>query len=570
MTELDEGRTLAQAKERMRPRSPGVGGALVVMAVFVVIFIGLAVWVGAGGFVMGDARPADHEAVHAVVERLADRWPQVPGPPERYLSESWAAQVGGKPTEAARRLGMAVALDPGQDEALLRLVILDARGAGAGLLLPGERAAILSAFDEVAPDAPLLPAAKAWVALSEGDVDGALAALGADVADPEAAWAVLRADPGAESVPTAPGVLLAAWPGHPEACAAGVRVAWRDGDLFGVEEVANACLSAGAGDTGALRGLADVADRLGDAAEARRRYREAGLHLHAAAVASQSGRPLEPDEQDALLEPHAVAATHRLWHGVGVGDAAAVRAAVDALAAEGDGLVPPMRVALAAGRAWLGDPAAAEAGLQGQDGVWAAIVREAVTAGEGDAAAARRGQAAWPDHPATSGPVTDPVAAWLATGPGDRLVPLAWVRRAPREPGVALGPARLVPGPSPAGAAADALLAQVLAAPTAPVGGQLATLGDGDGEPSLALLATRAAVALAPGAPPGAASEALQALRGRHPDAVATRLLTARASWLLDGDAAAADRALRELAADRPELVGVLVERYRVRAAVRP
>ncbi len=160
----------------MRPGTPRSGWAIIVLAVVLIIFFGLAAWVSLPRNPAQGQRPMDHEAVFAVVTGFQERWPSLPGPPERHRQA--AADAGpGRPAAAAEELAKAASLDGNDADTLLQLVILAAREPSVTLLGPVQAQEMVAALAETAPS-DLLPAARAWQALQRGEPEAALAALG--------------------------------------------------------------------------------------------------------------------------------------------------------------------------------------------------------------------------------------------------------------------------------------------------------------------------------------------------------------------------------------------------------
>lgn len=538
--EGEEGRSVADSTQRMRPQPPGNGWSLVVVATVVVILLGLGTWVGLSPLRTLLSAPSDYEAVHAVGRRMAARWPQAPGPPDRYVAEAVERIRAGSPAAAARKLGMALALDPNHAEALLRLAMLDARGDAGGLLLPGEADELVSAVRMVSPDSLLLGPASAWRALAAGRPESIRQELGplADGESPEGLWVRLRAARAQEQPEgRAARALLAAWPGHPEACEDGPREAMRHRALAEAERLAGEC-EAGPARAVAMRVKADVLARTGRPARARIVYTEAGLLPHAAAVALRASLPLTKAESTALAGPGAALAMLQAWEAMAAGDGSLLRIALERIP---DAATPELAVTRAAGWYWLGDFQEAETALQGLAGAHAGILRAAMGLDRTDGAAAELHLPGGPD----------PVGTALLLGPGTNAVPTHLLWKAARAPGEALA---TVQDWAPEDARAAALVAWIQAPPEAstrlpPPGGE---------DPLDAALAVARAVDSG-----GETAPALARLRELAPLAVMTAVLEARATRdpasCVEAVAAARERA--------PELVGLDRERYRCEAA---
>jgi len=536
----DDLRSPSSVRQRMRPAPVGGGWALVIVATVVVVVFGLGTWVGLAPLEVVLSEPSDHEVVHAVGERLRARWPQVPGPPARYVSEARSLQRAGDASGAARRLAMAIALEPDQVEALLLLSILDARGDAGGLLLAGESDALVVAVESTRPDAALLPAARAWRALVAGQPEQVSLdeTIGReeDATEPELLWARLRASralglPEGEDARA----LLEAWPGHPEACEDGARAALRAGQLFEAERLAAPCTE---GDSGpiARRVLADVLARTGRPAEARAAYADGGLMLHAARVAVAEGLPLSSGEQAALAGPGPAAAVQQVWAAMSAGDHELLAIAVERIP---DGVSPELAVTRAAAALWSGDPATAGLALDRTAGPRAAVLRAQLPGASAvDVAAART---AWPALPGGG----DPVATYLLLGASDHAIPARLLLEVGQAGGLPLSGR---PAWVPADARARALLRWL-------DGGPLPQLpGSGAGGALDEALAVAGAVADGRDA-----RGALARLRAVAPDLVMTDVLEARVA----ADAAGCLAALGRAAARMPGLAGLDRERYR-------
>lgn len=66
----------------------------------------------------------DREVIHQVAAKWRDRWPQAPGPPSVYASAAVEAVRTGNRSQAAKRLAMALALDPNRAEDWVRMICL--------------------------------------------------------------------------------------------------------------------------------------------------------------------------------------------------------------------------------------------------------------------------------------------------------------------------------------------------------------------------------------------------------------------------------------------------------------
>ena len=94
-----------------RPKAAGHVWAWIILAVGSVIFLAIALWVIVVGNIEVDGL-ADHDGIHVVSSRWADRWAQAPGPPSAYLASADTAAADGDHREAMRYTAMALALEP--------------------------------------------------------------------------------------------------------------------------------------------------------------------------------------------------------------------------------------------------------------------------------------------------------------------------------------------------------------------------------------------------------------------------------------------------------------------------
>jgi len=365
--------------ERHRPRPASSGPVLVVLTVCVVAFIGITLYVVAGGRDVGR------------VERLAADWavlhPQIPGPPAEYRDNALSMLRRGDREKAAEWAVMALALEPADVDA--RLVLLVAGpAAGDRALSPADARALWAAVAEVAPVHPMLAAAEAQVLIAEGADAAAVDAVLDGRPEAEAAWLRMERALAAGALPEKGSGAVFAAARHEAGCGRVVQERWNRGDLAGAEADARACSAAGVGQAVAGRVLGAIADLQGDPEEAVRRYLAASLDLHAVAAACRGGLSLEdPRLVAALDEPVPQAAVAAVWCGVGRGDAALVargRAALDAA----DAPAPELRIPRAFAHLWAGDAAAAEALLGPLEGSAARLVRARARAAQRDAAGA--------------------------------------------------------------------------------------------------------------------------------------------------------------------------------------
>ncbi len=286
------------------------------------------------------------------------------------------------PRRPALPLARSAARPGVEGESPLGLVLISAaRGDGRGVA-PEDWPALLAVAAADRPADPLLPVAEALVAIR---ADRPATVPPGD--GPWHAWARLvqaqRTAP--DTVGTAALALLSVWPGHPEACAAGLRWGLSRGRLALAEEVGRRCGQDGAV-LGRLQG--ELRDQLGDAPRARAAFSAAGADLHAAAVACQGGAPLAAEDRAALAAPVPPARLHAAWCALAAHDPDAIRTARRALA-DTPTLDPPFRLARAALALAEGAPVAARAALGTLDTARAEVLRGRSLAQEGDRAGAR-------------------------------------------------------------------------------------------------------------------------------------------------------------------------------------
>lgn len=120
-----------------RPKAAGHVWAWIIVAVGSVIFLAIALWVIVAGNTQIDA-PSDHDNIHAVSSRWAERWAQAPGPPSAYLDSANQAVKNQAYGEAMRYTAMALALDPDDTSAWYRALCLS-------VVVPGHAMAVSEA-----------------------------------------------------------------------------------------------------------------------------------------------------------------------------------------------------------------------------------------------------------------------------------------------------------------------------------------------------------------------------------------------------------------------------------------
>ena len=110
-------------RRSFRPPPLGHAWAWIIIAVSVVILTSITLWVVVSGkTAVGGLE--DREVVHSIVVDWRDRWSQVPGPPTVYAQESETMVRSRDYTEAARKISMALTLDPGRADLWVKMVCL--------------------------------------------------------------------------------------------------------------------------------------------------------------------------------------------------------------------------------------------------------------------------------------------------------------------------------------------------------------------------------------------------------------------------------------------------------------
>ena len=378
----------AQRAERQRPPTSYNSWILITVTVSTVIFMGLITWYGRFPTWFSLDEPSDHEVIHQLAEGWAERWPQVPGPPDDYTAEARQQLADGLTVDAVQRLTQSLALDPNAPTALLLLVIASAQaGEGTeGALGHVHSAAVVEVVAETDPESPLLPAARAWLALRDEDPGAALAVLEGGAETPEGALARLRAvvalDQSAED---AAARLLMLAPGSREGCEALARARLLMRQPADALQVLEGCQRAGAQGRLLDRLRGDALDGVGQLAAAAEAYLRAGADSHAAAIFIQEpALGAEEAKIDALLEGDAPGvALHRLWWGLLSGEERRSAAAARVLRGlQMSGL--EFDVALAAEALARGDAEAALARVEGSEAPEALVIKARALLAQGD------------------------------------------------------------------------------------------------------------------------------------------------------------------------------------------
>jgi hypothetical protein len=163
----------------MRPPPVKNAWAWIVIAVSLVMFMAITVWLGAGGGDRGEPQITDNETMHRLAQRARSKWPQVPGPPEVYREQARAAMAKGDWSRAQQRTSMALALSPDDLDDWVVLVRLSAQaGLGQEVLSPEESTLVLLEATAIQPDHVGLPLALGWLSLRKGDATAALRSAG--------------------------------------------------------------------------------------------------------------------------------------------------------------------------------------------------------------------------------------------------------------------------------------------------------------------------------------------------------------------------------------------------------
>ncbi len=525
-----------------------LGGAVGALGLSVAIGGGVA-WMRARARLPPPATVEEREQAEALRDRLGEHFGERRLDLKEARAQAEQEERGGRQALALDTMAMAAV--SGDPEAELAYAVQALRVPVPDRVRPEEARALVAVVAEEAPRGRLVPAARAWAALSREDPVGAMAALGEDTGTLEGRWARLRAlgllgqDGSAEAEE-----ILKLDPDHEEACEGVARQALAQGDLVAARARAGRCLKAGAGGPALRRILADAADVAGRYEEAARAYEQAGASLHAAAVISQEGLA-DPGGvvAAALADPAPPAALSAVWIALLRGDLGAAEAAGARLDASGmPG--PEAALAVAAGRLGAGDAAGALERTKGAGSAEALTLRARALATLGDDAG---GGAAF-DEAVRVAPRVIALhrerLAWAAARRPEALLEIA--RAAVGVDPLTLALVRgwrhrdapwpvLAPSPWPELSGAAGLLARAVSAPQALEAGALAALEPGD----RALVELHLGWAQAARGELAAARSTVEQAVGALPGNAGARALAAELA-LEAGDAAAVERWLAE------------------------
>ena len=532
-----------------------------VVVVGLVLAAGAGLWLRTAGPGQGPEGLASSEAVASLAQAYAERHGPSTEASAHHRAEARRLEHSA-PRSAAEHLTRALARDPGDSEAWLHLVVLSCRSQAVQELGPVQAEAVVQAVERARSDAPLLPAARAWLALQAGAPEQTLEELGPPEANEpaDARWARLRASMELGTHVGEPAAhLLSADPANPEGCGAASRAALADGDWFSAEQRADTCLALGVQASTLHRVKGEVAWVLGEPAAAAASWEQAGLGLHASAALAADGqldaawRRWDEAADEVWIPPVAV---RGLWLGLQQPDLALVAEARQALAASGmpD---PSVRHAWAAGELALGNTQVALGVLDGLTDPLALFLRARATKSPTDVEAAFRANPTEAAVAALAAEVLGDDAWRLVEGEAPLLLHLQ--RRLPSID----EPWQVFPQTVPDAAAWRALVGQPGPRPDAgaPLEWWTAAQGRADACPRDASPPTRAWCLRHGGAP---RSEAL--LAEVSAGSAAREILDA--VWL-EGDET--DASLARILDARPALAGLARERYdrRVRAEER-
>lgn len=387
----DKPHTLAWRRSRPRPGPPRTGWILVVTTVAVVIFMGITLWTVSTYRLGGVKDPADTEAVFQLLTTLQERYPQAPGPPQRYRAEADAALRDGHWKVAEERLGMALALAPDDVDALLQLAILAGRRPPPEILDDDVLDGVIEAVGRTRPSHRLLPAARAWRRLRADDPNSALTVIGEGPATLAAHQARLEALSRLDR-PTleAAQAVLALDPGDRAACTVAGRQLGVAGRPWQASEVLERCLRIreGEGSPSWHRLLGRLNDQLGDKEGALAAYGAGGFMLHAGQIRLQDGEAPGQGFAAALAEaPGPVRAQQGAWAALLMGDLSEGEQLLAALE-EVEGAGAELRLVKAALRLALGLTTDGLRELEDLDGPEAHVLRGRASWEAGDTEAA--------------------------------------------------------------------------------------------------------------------------------------------------------------------------------------
>ena len=149
-------------KRSLRPPPLGHVWAWIIVSVSIVILTSITMWVVVSGQTNVD-KLGDREVVHRIAEQWRDQWPQAPGPPDVYGSQAVDAVRSGDMNHAAKRLAMALALDPNRGEDWARMICLSLAMPQVPYTIGGpEIEQILPLLESVDDPPSFLPIVQRW------------------------------------------------------------------------------------------------------------------------------------------------------------------------------------------------------------------------------------------------------------------------------------------------------------------------------------------------------------------------------------------------------------------------
>ena len=150
-------------RRSFRPPPLGHAWAWIIIAVSVVILTSITLWVVVSGktTVIG---LEDREVVHRIVVDWRNRWSQVPGPPTVYAEEAETMVRSRDYAGAARKISMALTLDPSRADLWIRMVCLSSlQPTPRFALSPSQIRDVMSLLESSDPTAVGMDVARSWV-----------------------------------------------------------------------------------------------------------------------------------------------------------------------------------------------------------------------------------------------------------------------------------------------------------------------------------------------------------------------------------------------------------------------
>jgi hypothetical protein len=188
---------------------------------------------------------ADKEVVHSVAERMAERWPQIPGPPSRYANEAKEAMLKGSFVEAARWSTKALALNPNDAESWILLVVASSQpGFERPILSDTDSVSILNAIEDTSGDSFSLQTAHAWLELRRGGMPEKPVVPDGQFETVESLLLQLQIVGHSARKAVIEDILVIA-PGHKLACSTRITIARAEGDKSEEKKWVDRCLEAG-------------------------------------------------------------------------------------------------------------------------------------------------------------------------------------------------------------------------------------------------------------------------------------------------------------------------------------